>query len=238
MGSAGSRGSSGRASSGPAAASCGISLRSAPWGGPPGARPATGDPRSPLESPVPAPRRRGQPRVYSRSHTRWPPALPPPHGERGCPAGAAPAPLLSLSRVGRGPVGGPVPLPRLLPRGREHCPPESGSTTEAPRARRTARSLPSGDGAAHKGRLSIVLLPDPQIPSSPPGEANGKGRHEGRRRGEAKCPRRRPPPGVSRLPSSPFPKLAFVPCLPSKPACPPSLVPSWQRNGPFTCHLA
>lgn len=225
MGSAGSRGSPGRASSGPAAASCGLARHSAlPRAACPEPAPLPGDPRSPLESPGPAPRCRGHPRVYSRSHSLAP-ELSRPRTASGAARLARRQPRSrAYPGVGRAAYGSPDPAaPGSCPACREHCPQESGSTTEAPRPRCTARSLPSGDGAAHKGRLSIVLLPDPEIPSSPPGEANGKGRDEGRRRGEANCPRRRPLPSVSCLPSSPFPKLAFVcACRRSRPAHRPS----------------
>lgn len=178
-----------------------------------GARPATGRPPLTLGEPASsAPRCRGHPRVYSLS--RSPPNCAAPGAERaagrvGLPgwlaASPAPEPIPgSAVRTGRpmGALNPPLAAPGLLPPAPRPPVPShamsttrrrGGSTTDAPRPRRcSVRLFPSGDGAAHGRRLSIVLLPDPQIPFSPPqkppGVGNGKTR-EGRRRGNKLPPR-------------------------------------------------
>lgn len=145
------------------------------------------------------------PRVYSLS--RSPPNSPAPGAKRaagrvGLPgwlaASRAPEPIPgSVVRTGR-PMGAlnpplaahgllpPAPRPPVPSHAMSTTRRRGGSTTDAPRLGRcSVRLFPSGDGAAHKRRLSIVLLPDPQIlfspPQKPPGVRNGKNRERGRR---------------------------------------------------------
>lgn len=96
-----------------------------------------------------------------------------------------------------------------------------GSTTEAPRplgAGCSAPFFPSGDGAAHKRRLSIVLRPDPQIPFSPPAVGGNWKDREGRRRDGG---RGRPLGRVSRPHGQPVGYLQPSCPAPSPPSSPP-----------------
>lgn len=136
----------------------------------------------------------------SLSQPLTPKTLPPPapeplpKGRVGLPRLARrqlPLPTLCRGRrCGQGPAyGSPSPLRRLpltsrppaRPSVRPSVPSQAmsttrrrgGSTTEAPRpAGCSARSFPSGDGAAHR---SIVLLPDPRIPLLPTGRGERGG---------------------------------------------------------------
>lgn len=210
--------------------------------------PLTGDPRSPLKSPR-------QACQFSAALPRAPadllaqpltPKLSRPTARSGAARLARRQPRSraypgSAVRAGRpmGALSPPPAAPDLLPpaprppvpsHGVSTTSRRGGSTTDAPRPGRcSARFLPSGDGAAHKRRLSIVLLPDPQIPFSPPqkppGEGNGKDRQGGRRKAGRGRPPAAPAASQAASPSLPFPKLALVARRracgpPSKPTCP------------------
>lgn len=114
-----------------------------------------------------------------------------------------------------------------------------GSTTEAPRplgAGCSAPFFPSGDGAAHKRRLSIVLRPDPQIPFSPPAVGGNWKDREGRRRdggrgrplGRVSRPRGQP---VSYLQPS-CPALSPPSSPPPPKLLPPAASPAEHVRGP------
>lgn len=220
MGSAGSRGSPGRASSGPAAASCGPARRSVPWGSLPGARPADGRPPLTLGMNAPCPRRAAEgTHEFTLAATRSPPSSPAPARRAGLPGwrGASPAPEPIPGSGGR-PMGALIPLPRAPA---PHAASTARRRAAALQRRRSPAALraPSLQGTVQRTKGGSALFSS-LTPKSPLPRRERRTGRAGTKGEDGERPSAR---GAGRFPAypacHPFPKVAFLPCLPPKPAC-------------------